>query len=74
MKENIYYHGVSRIASISPKSQSNASLVPRLFIYTRDLIYAKLLCKGDRESLGGFDHVLTLMTRSVSIVSMYVSP
>ena len=57
------------------------SLVPRLspssLFYTRDFIYAKLnYCAQRREgeSLGGFDHVRTLMTRSVSIVSTYESP
>ena len=48
---------------------------PSSLFYTRDFIYAKLLCREKGGgSLGGFDHVRTLMTRSVSIVSTYGSP
>ena len=55
------------------------SLVPRLpppLYFIRAIIFTRNYCAKRREgeSLGGFDHVRTLMTRSVSIVSTYGSP
>ena len=41
-----------------------------VILFTRNY-YAE---RGEGESLGGFDHVQTLMTCSVSIVSTYESP
>jgi hypothetical protein len=58
---------------------SRASLVPRLspssLLRARDFMYAEFLVHArEGESLGGFDHVRTLMTCSESTVSMYTSP
>ena len=55
------------------------SLVPRLspsyLFYTHDFIYAKLLWEERREgeSLGGFNHMRTLMTRMVSTAGHFAS-
>ena len=49
---------------------------PPPLYFIRAILSMQNYCAERREgeSLGGFDHVRTLMTRSVSIVSMYESP
>ena len=51
---------------------------PPPLCFIRAILFTRNYCQreGPREgeSLGGFDHVRTLMTRSVSIVSTYESP
>ena len=55
------------------------SLVPRLspssLYYARDLFIREIITHArEGESLGGFDHVRTLMTQSTATVSSYASP
>ena len=51
---------------------------PPPLYFIRAIIFTRNYCaerrEGPGESLGGFDHVRTLMTRSVSTVSTYESP
>ena len=49
---------------------------PPPLYFIRTILFTRNYCVERREgkSLGGFDHVRTLMTRSVSIVSTYESP
>ena len=49
---------------------------PPPLYFIRAILFTRNYCAGRREgeSLEGFDHVRTLMTRSVSIVSTYESP
>ena len=43
---------------------------PPCLVYTHDFIYAKLCLISEGVSLDGFDHVQTLMTRSMSTLSL----
>ena len=67
---SIVFYACASILASSPCRLSTSSLY-----YTCDLFIRETITHArEGESLGGFDHVRTLMTHSTSTVSTYVSP